>query len=162
LKSETVRNVIQEAEIEVKTSKLGLRHRPSKINDKDTNMDDARSFEADPQRSSPSGDVQASSGNHRIDIVFVRCGQGGTHYRVTYRGETLIESTKEPVLNACRALVAMGLRGRLEMWGGESYPRMVVHDIEQGAKLMVVEGAKTSPRIMRWSSHPNTAEHDPE
>ena len=123
-------------------------------------MDDARSFDPDLQRSSPTGDFQLSNGTHRIEIEFVQYGQSGAYYRVTYRDELLVEKTKEPLFNACRALVAMGLKGRLEMWVGESHPRMIVHDIEQGAKLTVVEGAKTSPRITRWNPHPHAADDD--
>jgi hypothetical protein len=130
------------------------------INNEDTNMDDARSFDPDLQRSSPTGDVQLPSGTHRIDIAFVQYGQSGAYYRVTYGDKLLIEKTKEPLFNACRALVAMGLKGRLEMWAGEPHPRMIVRDIEQGAKLTVVEGAKTSPRITRWNPHPHAADDD--
>ena len=53
------------------------------------------------------------------------------HYRVTYRGRKLIEDTKEPLFNACHALVAIGCKGRLEMSGGASYARAIARDIEQ-------------------------------
>jgi hypothetical protein len=72
--------------------------------------------------------------SHRIDIAVHGIGRRGTYYRVEYRGRTLIESTKEPLLNACRALVAMGVKGRLEMWAGEPRPRMIVY-IERGAAM---------------------------
>jgi hypothetical protein len=123
-------------------------------------MNDARSSEADPWKPSPARDVQPSSGNHRIDIAFVRYGHGGTNYRVIFRGETLIENTREPIFNACRALVAKGLKGRLEMWAGEPYPRMIVRDIERGANSMIVEGAKTAPRIVEWNPHPRASNDD--
>jgi hypothetical protein len=45
----------------------------------------------------------------------------------------------------------------LEACGAEPYPRIIVRDIGRAAKLMVVEGAETSPRIAHWNPHPHTA-----
>jgi hypothetical protein len=92
--------------------------------------------------------------SHRIDIAVHRIGQRGTYYRVEYRGRTLIESSREPLFNACRALVAMGIKGRLEVWGGESYPRMIVHDIERGARRTVIENDDRGPRFARYQPNP--------
>jgi hypothetical protein len=64
-----------------------------------------------------------------------------------YAGQILVESTKEPLFDACRALVALGHAGRLEMWGGESCPRMIVRDIEQAAKLTVVENVNARAHV---------------
>jgi hypothetical protein len=50
--------------------------------------------------------------------------------------------TKEPLLNARRVFTAMQLKGRLEEWGAELYPRMIVRDVERSAKLMVVGGPR--------------------
>ena len=58
---------------------------------------------------------------HRIDITFHRYGPKGAYYRVSYRGETLIESVREPVYSSHRALIAMGCKGLLEVWGGAPY-----------------------------------------
>jgi hypothetical protein len=44
--------------------------------------------------------------------------------------------------------VNMGLKGRLEMWGSETDPRMIVPDIERGARSMITEGA-SQPLSMR-------------
>jgi hypothetical protein len=90
---------------------------------------------------------------HRIVIVAHRYGPKGPYYQVRCRGEILLEDTREPLLDACRKLVSMGLKGRLEMWGGEAYPRMIVHDIEQGAKAMVVENSTESLRLRRYQPH---------
>jgi hypothetical protein len=49
----------------------------------------------------------------------------------------------------------MDINGHLKMWGGESYPRMIVHDIEQGAALTVAEGETIGPRFARYQPHPN-------
>ena len=68
---------------------------------------------------------------------------------------TLIEDTREPLFDACCELVSMGLKGRLEMWGGESYPRMIVHDVERGARFLVSEGESYAARFVRYQLHPN-------
>ena|SRR6516164_6639546 len=82
---------------------------------------------------------------HRIDITALPRGK----YRVTYRSEILIERTKEPLLSTCRALAARGLKGRLEMWAGEAYPRVIV-DIERGAAMRVLENDNLGPRFARY------------
>jgi hypothetical protein len=69
-----------------------------------------------------------ASTTHRIDIAVERYRSKGPFYRVSYRGRTLIESIREPVYISCRALVAMGRKGRLEVWGGEPYAIGIVRD----------------------------------
>src|SRR5262245_57725321 len=53
---------------------------------------------------------------HRIDIEAVGLGERGHRYRVTYEGRTLIDSCRVPGLDGCRALLALGITGPLEMW----------------------------------------------
>jgi hypothetical protein len=45
---------------------------------------------------------------HRIDIYFRTHGQSGSFYQVLYAGQKLFESAKEPLTEACRALIALG------------------------------------------------------
>jgi hypothetical protein len=94
----------------------------------------------------------------RIDVAFHKYGNSGTYYRVAYAGQTLVESTNEPLFEACRALVALGHAGRLEMWGGELYPRMIVRDIVRAARLTVIENVNAGPRVARYRPHPGTAD----
>jgi hypothetical protein len=54
----------------------------------------------------------------------------------------------------------MGLKGRLEIWGSELYPRMIVRDIEQAAKLTVVENVNDGPRFARYRPHPGVIDGD--
>jgi hypothetical protein len=91
---------------------------------------------------------------HRIDITLRNHGQSGPHYRVVYAGQILVESTKEPLFDACRALVTLGHTGGLEMRGGEPYARMIVRDIEQAATLTVAENVNAGPRFARYRPHP--------
>jgi hypothetical protein len=52
----------------------------------------------------------------------------------------------------------MGQKGRLEMWGGDPYTHMIVRDIEQGAKLAVVEHGKIGPRFGCYRPHPGVSD----
>jgi len=93
--------------------------------------------------------------NHRVDIepTSVR-GERGQHYRVLYAGEVLIEGTWNPEFEACRALLAMGVRGNLQTWrrGKQHWDLQV--DIERGAGLTVEESENHGPKIVRWRPRP--------
>jgi hypothetical protein len=98
------------------------------------------------------GDIsptEAPATTHRIDveaIMPVGLNIKAQRYRVTYRGETLIESTKEPIFNSCRALLERGCKGKLVVWG----PRAEV-DIEKGANHAVEENERRGPLIRSWT-----------
>lgn len=79
----------------------------------------------------------------------------GQRYRVYFEGAVLIDETWNPELEACRALVARGVTGRLESWrADQSYPGLIIPDIEEGARWTVVENAKEGPVIKRWEPFP--------
>jgi hypothetical protein len=99
---------------------------------------------------------------HRITIepTSIR-GERGQYYRVYFEGAVLIEDTWNPEFEACRALVARGITGRLETWrAGKSHPGMIVPDIEEGARWTVVENDKEptvlpsgqEDRVLAWLS----------
>jgi hypothetical protein len=97
---------------------------------------------------------------HRIEIERPHYTLAGARYRVTYLGATLIESARDPDFEACRALLARGITGTLVTYSpGGSVPRMRV-DIEQGAKLTIVENAKDGPRTARYRPHPSSAREE--
>jgi hypothetical protein len=52
-----------------------------------------------------------------IEPMTIR-GERGQCYRVYFEDAVLIEDTWNPEFEACRALVARGVAGRLEVWGG--------------------------------------------
>ena len=88
---------------------------------------------------------------HRVDITRIRIGQSGPRYRVDYAGRVLVDSSRTPALDACRALLARGVTGLLETYqGGSAFASMRI-DIERGAKLTVSEGQKIAPRFTRWA-----------
>jgi hypothetical protein len=88
---------------------------------------------------------------HRIEIEPTVLGERGPRYSVTHAGGLLIESTRNPELDACRALQALGLNGQLEVWrkGSATRPAMVL-DLASGAQLTVAEGDRQSPRFVEW------------
>jgi hypothetical protein len=57
------------------------------------------------------------SKTHRIVIepTTIR-SERGQHYRFHFEDAVLIEETWNPEFQACRALVARGITGRLETW----------------------------------------------
>src|SRR5215471_9370816 len=78
---------------------------------------------------------------HRIYVepTTIR-GERGQHYRVHYEGAVLIEDTWNPEFEACRALLARGVSGRLEVWRvGRDHPDMLVPDIARAAEWTVEE-----------------------
>ena len=71
--------------------------------------------------------------------------------------ETLIESTRNPEYDACRALWARGIAGRLEIWRvGTTYPASAIN-IERGSRWTILETERESPRIAR--RQPFSTEH---
>ena len=73
---------------------------------------------------------------------------------MTYLGEVLIESARDPEFEACRALLARGVRGTLAIFSrGSAVPRARV-DIEEGAKLTTIDNATKGPRTGQLPAAP--------
>jgi hypothetical protein len=90
--------------------------------------------------------------NHRVELEPVSIGHRGQRYRAHYAGAVLIEGSRNPEFDACRALLARGITGTLEVWHkGATFASMRL-DIEKGARLTVVDSDSIGPRITRW--HP--------
>jgi hypothetical protein len=86
---------------------------------------------------------------HRIDVQIIRYGVRGPVYRVMYADEVLLEHWN-PEFEACRALIARGITGKLETWPpGGTYPALIL-DIEKAARLTVEESDTVSVRIVPW------------
>jgi hypothetical protein len=98
--------------------------------------------------------------DHRVELKLTHYAGTGARYRVTYLGQTLIESTRDPEFEACRALLAKGFTGNLVIYSpGSSVPRMRV-DIAKGAQLMTIDNATDGPRIGRYRPHPKSSDRD--
>jgi hypothetical protein len=99
---------------------------------------------------------------HRIVIEPTEIrGERGQRYRVYFQDAVLIEVTWNPEFEACRALVARGVTGRLDVWrAGKTHPHMIVPDIEEAARWTVVENAREGPVIKRWEPFPEHLQPD--
>src|SRR5262249_18906929 len=77
-------------------------------------------------------------------------GERGQHYRVWHDGAVLLEDTWNPEFEACRALLARGIKGKLQTWRrGRQHWDMQL-DIERGAGLTVEENERHGRKIVRW------------
>ena len=89
----------------------------------------------------------------------VRVPRGGYRYSVIFRGELLVDRSRDPECDAARALVAKGIAGRLTMLDGKSKHRIVI-DIERAAQLCVKEGPLRFAPYESRPDAPQTAETD--
>jgi hypothetical protein len=79
----------------------------------------------------------------------------GQRYSVELDGVVIVEDAIDPEYTACRALVARGITGRLEVWrAGATYASMVIRDIEKGARLTVREDARRGPCVVPYRPLP--------
>jgi hypothetical protein len=53
---------------------------------------------------------------HRIEIMPIALTERCQLYQVTCAGSILIEKTRVPAFDACRALLARGITGKLGAW----------------------------------------------
>ena len=94
-----------------------------------------------------------------VHYVFLECikhAPTGARYRVTYQGEVLIASTRDPEHDAARKLLRRGITGMLETWRhGVPYAAMRL-DIEDAAKWTITEGPCTPLHRVRWRSYPKS------
>ena len=99
--------------------------------------------------------------DHKITIEPTNIrGERGQHYRVIYKRAVLIKDTRNPEYDACRVLLAMGIRGKLETWRPGRQAPCLRLDIEKGARVTVEEGQRVGPRLKRWVAHPDAANLD--
>lgn len=66
-------------------------------------------------------------------------------------GELIAANVFDPEYAACRALMARGVAGRLEVWRpGSAFPAMVVCDSAKGARLTIREDAQRGPCTVKY------------
>src|SRR5262245_32400281 len=90
----------------------------------------------------------------RIYLEPASLGERGQRYRVIHNSVTLIESSRNPEFDACRALLARGITGLLESWHKDASFAAMYLDIEKGARLTVQESEHIGPRFVAWSPPP--------
>jgi hypothetical protein len=79
---------------------------------------------------------------HRIDIEPISATRTGQRYRARFAGAVLIKRTRTPETDACRALLARGITGTIQVWHSDATFAAMHVDIEQGAAI----GAAASGR----------------
>src|SRR6516162_4720328 len=82
----------------------------------------------------------------RVELEPIGLTEQGQRYRVMYAGETLVEGRRNPIFDACRALLARGITGRLEVWRQGRASADMQLNIEKGAGLAIRETATESLR----------------
>ena len=91
---------------------------------------------------------------HRVEIEpTTRCRRGQL-YRVCHAGRILIESSLVPGHDACRALLALGLRGTLEVWRPGKASADMRLNIVGGAEWTVEESDRLGLRTVRYRPQP--------
>src|SRR5262249_44646742 len=74
-------------------------------------------------------------------------------YRATYNGQEIVARSWDPEFDACRALKARGLSGRVEFfWEGVLHPCLIVRNLARGARLHAYEDEIHTPALRRWQS----------
>src|SRR6516225_3604793 len=86
----------------------------------------------------------------RVELEPIGLTEHGRRYRVTYAGEILVEGRRNSIFDACRALLARGITGRLKVWRPGKTSADMQLDIERGAGLAIKETATESLRIVTW------------
>jgi hypothetical protein len=93
----------------------------------------------------------------RVELEPLGLTEHGRRYRVTHAGETLVEARRNPIFDACRALLARGITGRLEVWRQGKTSADMQLDIERGAGLAISESATQSLQVVSWRPRPDIA-----
>ena len=76
----------------------------------------------------------------------------GPLFDVSYHGQIIVTASTEPCLDGARALRAMGITGKLEMWDDVlPYVRLTA-DIDKAAKVTVEEGDRL-PRLRTYRAY---------
>ena len=103
---------------------------------------------------------QKASRSTRVELEPIGLTEQGQRYRVTYAGEVLVEGRRNPIFDACRALLARGITGRLKVWRRGKTSADMQLDIERGAGFAIRETATESLRIVPWHPHPDATSPD--
>jgi hypothetical protein len=75
---------------------------------------------------------------------------GRSRWSVAYAGAVIVASSPDPEHDAARALLALGLTGRMETWSeGRTSPR-VIGDIERMAGFRMTEEDQQGLRRVKW------------
>src|SRR5262249_61652625 len=105
----------------------------------------------DTRESAADGPDRVQQHTHRIEVQVVRYGVRGPVYRVRYAHEVLISACRCPLLDSCRALLARGITGRLELWRAGKATFDAACDVQVGARDTGVGSETGSAGRCHWS-----------
>lgn len=103
-----------------------------------------------PKDGSRPNETEEAIKTHRIEIAEAGVNAGGLMYRVWHDSAVLLNRAREPMFEACRALAAKGLRGRLEMVSRGGSAVRTACDIDRGATLSISERDRAPPTVTLW------------
>ena len=81
-------------------------------------------------------------------------GRDGYRYSVIYRGELIVDRSRDPECDAARALLARGITGKLTLLDGKTGKPRIIIDIEKCAGLTVKDGPL---RFAAYEGRPNSS-----
>jgi hypothetical protein len=91
----------------------------------------------------------------RVEIERTNLTENGQRYRVMCAGEILAEGRRNPIFDACRALLARGITGRLEVWRRGRTSADMQLGIGKGAGLTVAENDYDGLRLRPYKPKPD-------
>ena len=91
---------------------------------------------------------------HRVFLECIKHTDTGARYRVTYKNEVLLESSRDPEHDAARALINNGITGTQETWRQGATFATTRLDIEDAARWRIIEGSSRGLRRVRWNPFP--------
>jgi hypothetical protein len=88
-------------------------------------------------------------------------GRTGYVYSVVFDGKLLVDRSHDPECDAARALVAMGITGKLTLCDGKTGIHRTIIDIEKAARL-TVEETGAYPRFRKYRERGGSKPSSPE
>jgi hypothetical protein len=81
---------------------------------------------------------------------------------VLHDGKLLVERSRDPECDAARALLAMGITGRLTMLDGKTGRPRTNIDIEKAAQLRATENSRRGPHFVKYRPFDQSARESAE
>ena len=81
--------------------------------------------------------------------IYQGAAKVGYRYSVVFRGNLLVERSRDPECDAARTLLAKGITGKLTLLDGKTGKPRTIIDIEKAALLATEEGPR-GPRFVKY------------
>jgi hypothetical protein len=91
-----------------------------------------------------------------IEPLPIKSEKGCGRYRVMLAdGSELLEATRDPEYDSCRALMARGVTGALVICGRDGVCRARIYSIEAAARFSIFESSTGGLQLGRWKAPPD-------